>query len=149
MKEYQKNYWPLIVWALALLPAMLGAAALAERAGLDSRAMTALMMAVVVIMLIGLMWIILKGGYVYWINGGPSFEEAKAAGSEARREYARKHFDAMLKGGAAALTLLAAEYALGAHEMVMVLSVGVCVVIAAVSTIRIRWTEEGQDDSKN
>lgn len=142
MKEYQKTYWPLIVWALALLPLMLGTALLAEHAGLDSRAMTALMMAVVVIMLIGLMWIILKGGYVYWINGGPSFEEAKAAGSEARREYARKHLDAMRKGGAAALALLAAEYALGAHEILMILSVGVCVIIAAVSTIRIKWTNK-------
>lgn len=35
-----------------------------------------------VIAIDGLMWMIYVGEYSYWINGGPSFEEAKVAGSE-------------------------------------------------------------------
>lgn len=149
MKEYRKTYWPMILWALALTPAMLGSAALAERAGFDERGIVALMMAAVLIMLILLMWMIWKGGHVYWFNGGPSFEEAAAAGSEVRREYAWKHLAAMLKGSAVALILLAVGYFCGAHELLMVLLTGICVVAAAISTIRIKWPEVKQHDSKN
>jgi len=140
MKDYKKTYWPLALWCAALVPVMLGVSLPAERAGVDERGMVALMMTVVVLMLIGLMWIILRGEYVYWINGGPSFEEAKATGSEARREFARKHLVAMLKGGAAAIALTAAEYALGAHELAIVLSVSVCIIAAVIPMIGIKWT---------
>lgn len=142
MKEYKKTYWPLVAWCVALVPAMLGVSLPAERAGLDERGMVALMMGVVVLMMILLMWIILRGEYVYWINGGPSFEEAKAAGSEARRDFARKHLVAMLKGGAAAIALLAAEYAWGANEIVMVLSVSAGIIAAVIPMIRIKWNNK-------
>ena len=143
MKDYKKIYWPLIAWALALLPVMLGAAAIAERAGLGDRGMVAAMMVVVMLMLLLLMWMIWKGEYVYWFSGGPSFEEAKAACSKVRREYAWRHLAAMLKGCAAALALLAAGYFLGAHEVVMVLLTAVCIVASAVSTVKIRWAVNG------
>ena len=142
MKEYKKTFLPLILWSLALAPVMLGAMPLSEWLELSDRVMVALMMAAVIVMLLALFWLVWKGEYVYWINGGPSFEEAKAAGSEARREYARRHFTAMLKGGAAALVLLAAECFFGAHELVIVLSTGVCISAAAFSTIRIKWTNK-------
>jgi len=143
MKDYKKTYWPLIAWTLALLPVMLGAAAIAERAGLGDRGMVAAMMVVVMLMLLLLMWMIWKGEYVYWFSGGPSFEEAKAAGSEVRREYAWKHLIAMIRGCMAALVLLAVGYFLGMHEVVMVLLTAVCIVAAAVSTMKIRWVVNG------
>lgn len=149
MREYRKTYWSLVVWCLALLPVMLGSAKIAQNAGMDERGMTALMMVVVVLMLIGLMWIIKLGGYVYWINGGPSFEEAKAAGEEMRREYAQKHLSAMLKGGIAVAVLMAAEYFAGVHEIAMVLSAGVCIIVAALRMIPIRWQETEKHDSEN
>lgn len=145
MREYRKQWWPFAAWTLALLPVMIGAAEIAGRAGMDSRGIVAWMMIVVIAMLLLLLWMIWKGEYVYWISGGPSFEEAKAAGSEVRREYAWKHFSAMLKGGAAALILLAAECALKAHALVMLLSTAVCIVAAAVSTVKIRWREAEHD----
>lgn len=57
-------------------------------------------LAVLIILSIGLyilMLIIYKGEYVCWINGGPSYEEAKLAGSEKRKEYARAHLDKFFK----------------------------------------------------
>lgn len=149
MKEYRKTYLPFAAWLLALMPVMLGTAKLAEKARMDSRGIVALMMTAVVLMLMLLFRMIRKGGYVYWISGGPSFEQARDAGEAVRGEYAQKHFAAMLKGSAAALILLAAEYVLGAHEITMVLSVGVCIIAAAISTIRIRWPEGSEDDSEN
>ena len=148
MKEYRKTYKPLVGWTLALLPVMLGAAMLAEKAGLDDRGMIAMMMTVVVLMLLALMWTIWKGEFVYWINGGPSFEEAKAAGSEARREYAWRHLAAMLKGSAATLALMTAEWLLGAHELVMVLTVGAGIIASVIPMIKIKWPE-AKHDSQN
>lgn len=139
-KEYKKTYWPLALWCIALVPVMLGISLPAERAGVDERGVVALMMTVVALMLILLMWIIWKGEYVYWINGGPSFEEAKAAGSEARREFAWKHLAAISKGSAAVIALTAVEYAFKAHEIVICLSAGVCIIAAVVPMIRIKWT---------
>ena len=142
MKEYRKTYLPLIAWCLALVPVMLGAVWFAEWLNCNDGIMIAMMMAAVIVMLLALFWMICKGEHVYWINGGPSFEEARDAGSEARREYARKHLRAMFKGCVIALVLLAAECCIGANEMIMVLSTGVCVVWAAVSTISIKWTNK-------
>lgn len=149
MKEYRKRYWPLVVWALALTPAMIGAAKAAEGFGLDDRVVVAVMMAAVTLMLLVLFWMIWKGGYVYWINGGPSYEQARDAGGDVRREYAGRHFKAMLKGCICALALLAAECVLGVYALWMILSAGVCIIASAISTIRIRWTEEDQSGSKN
>lgn len=145
MKEYRKTYQPLILWCLLLLPVMLSAVPAAGWLGWNERAMIALMMAFVVVMLLVLFWMIWKGEHVYWINGGPSFEEAKAAGSEARRDYAWKHFAAILKGSLAAMVLLAAGCFFGVHEIVIVLLAGVCIVAAALSTIRIEWTVSKND----
>lgn len=142
MKEYRKTYWPLIVWALALTPVMIGAAKWAEAAHWGDCGMVALMMTAVLIMLLLLFWIIWKGGYVYWINGGPDFEQARDAGREARNRYAWAHLKAMLKGCGVAFVLLAVECSFGAHELLMVLSTCVCIIAAAISTVRIRWMEE-------
>jgi hypothetical protein len=106
------------------------------------------MMAAAVVMLLALFGMIWKGEYVYWISGGPSFEQAQAADSTVRREYAWKHLLAMLKGSAAALVLLAVECLFGVHEIITVLTVGVCVSAAAISTCKIRWAVN-EDDSKD
>ena len=142
MKEYKKTYWPLIAWCLAMVPAMLAVMPASELFGMGQRETMALMMAIIVLMLLLLFWMVWKGEYVYWINGGPSFEEAKAAGSEVRREYARKHLEVMFRGSAAAVVLLIAECVLGAHELVICLSASACIVAAVIPMIRIKWTRE-------
>lgn len=139
MREYKKSYTPLILWSIVLTPAMVAAGMLSESMGMNDRSIVAVSMLTVIVMLLVLMWIIWKGEYVYWINGGPSFEQAKAVGSEKRRDYAWRHFAAILKGSAIALVLLTAEYFLKAHVLVMILSTAVCIIAAAISTARIKW----------
>lgn len=139
MREYKKSYTPLILWSIVLTPAMVAAGMLSESIGMNDRSIVAVSMLTVIVMLLVLMWIIWKGEYVYWINGGPSFEQAKAVGSEKRRDYAWRHFAAILKGSAIALVLLTAEYFLKAHVLVMILSTAVCIIAAAISTARIKW----------
>lgn len=118
---------------------MVAAGMLSESMGMNDRSIVAVSMLTVIVMLLVLMWIIWKGEYVYWINGGPSFEQAKAVGSEKRRDYAWRHFAAILKGSAIALVLLTTEYFLKAHVLVMILSTAVCIIAAAISTARIKW----------
>lgn len=149
MKEYRRTYWPFAVWLIALVPALGGAALIAERAGLDGRGMTASAMAALLAMMALLFGMVWKGEYVYWISGGPSFEQARAAGSAVRRAYALRHLDRILQGCLAALLLLAAECAFGAGELAMILSVAACIVAAGVSMVKIRWPEENEYDSKH
>ena len=139
MREYKKSYTPLILWSIVLTPAMVAAGMLSESMGMNDRSIVAVSMLTVIVMLLVLMWIIWKGEYVYWITGGPSFEQAKAVGSEKRRDYAWRHFAAILKGSAIALVLLTAEYFLKAHVLVMILSTAVCIIAAAISTASIKW----------
>ena len=54
MKEYRKTYQPLILWCLLLLPVMLSAVPAAGWLGWNERAMIALMMAFMVVMLLGM-----------------------------------------------------------------------------------------------
>lgn len=144
-RAYEKRYWPLVLWLIALVAGMIGSAELADRAGLSGRGMTAVSMTALILLLAALFVLIWKGEYVYWINGGPDYDQAKAAGSDHRRAYAWQHLRAMLLGGLAALVILAAEYCCGANELAMILSVGACVAVAAVSTTRIHWTEERKE----
>ena len=144
-RAYEKRYWPLVLWLIALVAGMIGSAELAGGAGLSGRGMTAASMMALILLLAALFVMIWKGEYVYWISGGPDYDQAKAAGSEHRRAYAWLHFRAMLLGGLVALAVLAVEYCCGANELTMILSVGACVVAAAVSTTRIHWTEERKE----
>ena len=148
MKEYRKTYAPLILWCLALILVMLGAVKTAVWLGWGDGETVALMLAAVPIMLIALLWMIRKGEFVYWLSGGPSFDEAEKIDSAERREYSRKHLAPMQKGCWIALALLVAECFLGAHALVMVLSVGICIIAEAFFTLRIRW-EAHEDDSEN
>ena len=144
-RAYEKRYWPFVLWLIALVAGMTGTAELAGRAGLSGRGMTAASMAALILLLAALFVLIWKGEYVYWISGGPDYDQAKAAGSDRRRAYAWQHLRAMLLGGLAALVILALECFCGANELTMILSVGACVIAAAVSTTRIHWTEERKE----
>ena len=85
MKAYRKRYWPLALWCIALVPVMMLGFYGAQWLGLDELASTAVMMLSMNLALDGLFVLIWAGEYVYWINGGPDYEGAKAAAREARR----------------------------------------------------------------
>lgn len=135
MKAYRKTYKPLILWCIAL-PAVLLAISLLPIA--NGAMLTRLTLLTMVVMLILLMAIIYFGEYVYWINGGPTFEQARAADSQTRKAYAWAHLRAFLWSGAASFALITisciAHWPIG----VDITGVCLCVIIAAFSTIRIQ-----------
>ncbi len=86
--EYRKSYKGLVLWlvgytALSLAPTLLPEG---TDPGIEIRLVLALTAAAVA----GLMAIIWKTESVYWING-TSFEQARDAGSDRRREFAAAH----------------------------------------------------------
>lgn len=89
-KEYIKTYKPLIAWLIGFPIMIIFITRFIDSSEKISVLISLLMM---VISLYILMLIIYKGQYVYWINGGPNYEEAKIAGSEKRKQYAKAHLD--------------------------------------------------------
>ena len=146
MKEYRKHYWPLALWCVLLVPVMMLGFYGAQWLGMDELASIAVMMLSMNLALVGLFVLIRRGEYVYWINGGPDFEQAKASTSAVRREYARKHLLCVLKGTAASALLMAVMYARRASEVAMVVLPTVCIVVSAFSTMKIKWTEERKEE---
>lgn len=96
MKDYQKTYKPFLLWiglfvvVITIIPLCL------EHVLPPFMDVMDLILYITVIMVDVLFYMVYKGEYVYWINGGPSFEEAKEAGSECRKEYAFLHLRVFL-----------------------------------------------------
>ena len=87
------------------------------------------------------MLIIYIGEYVYWINGGPNYKEAKLAGSEKRKEYAKAHLDIFLK-----MMLMSFLYGILSllfkfSIWVDILLISLIVIIAAFLTIPIKFNK--------
>ena len=87
----------------------------------------------------GLMVMIYAGEYVYWINGGPSFEEAKAAGSEKRKAYAAAHLSVFLKMTLVCCVYLVISSFLRLPMGIDIVVISSAVVVAAIKTMSIRF----------
>ena len=135
--EYIKTYKPLAIWlgayvaVLAALPATLFSA-------LPGGMLTSAMLACVYLGLLALFILIHQGGYVYWINGGPSFEEARDAGEENRRAYAWEHLKRFMLAGAALIPYLVLASILRWPAWLNIVVFGAVVISAALSTVNIR-----------
>ena len=86
--EYRKSYKGLVLWLVGYMALSLAPALLPE--GTDPGIEIRLVLALTAAAVAGLMAIIWKTESVYWING-TSFEQARDAGSDRRREFAAAH----------------------------------------------------------
>jgi len=146
MKEYKKQYWPFGVWLLSLAAILTVVGVVGAQFELSAMAISVMLMSAVLALVISLFALIWAGEYVYWINGGPTFEQAKAATSEKRKEYAWRHLRPMLKCSAASVLMMAVVCFLKWPEWLMIAAVTLSIVAAAVSTIRVRWTDERKEE---
>ncbi|MBC3900373.1 hypothetical protein GH811_12165 [Acetobacterium malicum] len=145
-QSYKKTYKPLILWMIlfiavcTLIPMLINQIfeqlfQITWGEGGEVRVILMFM----VISIDGLMWMIYAGEYVYWINGGPSFEEAKAAGSEKRKAYAGAHLRVFLK-----MTLVCCVYIVISSffrlpMLIDIVVIASAIVAAAIKTIPIRF----------
>ena len=131
LKKSYKGFW---IWILMFVLVSLGCAFLPiESVAVISR----IEMNICVIAIAVLAFMIYKTEAVYWYNG-TTYEEAVKAGSERRKEFARRHF--VRFGGFAAIFLVASV-------MMHILKVGfgadifvgtIGMVVLAISTINIK-----------
>lgn len=145
-QSYKKTYKPLILWMIlfiavcTLIPMLINQIfeqlfQITWGEGAEVRVILMFM----VISIDGLMWMIYAGEYVYWINGGPSFEEAKAAGSGKRKAYAGAHLRVFLK-----MTLVCCVYIVISSffrlpMLIDIVVIASAIVAAAIKTIPIRF----------
>lgn len=139
-KEYRKTYRPFIVWILLLFTVLLVAGIL-PAPFVSGETLTRLTVIATLIMLDVLMIIIYRGEYVYWINGGPSFEQARDAGSAARKAYALAHLKPFLWATLIAAVLMTASALLNWPVWIDALGACAALVTAALSTVRIKFSK--------
>ena len=84
--EYRKSYRGFALWLAGYVAAMIAPVLL----DVDASLMTRLSLNICALGLPALCGLMLRTERVYWING-TSFEQARDAGSERRREFARAH----------------------------------------------------------
>lgn len=145
-QSYKKTYKPLVLWMIlfiavcALMPTLINRILqqlfqITWGAGAEVRMILIFM----VIAIDGLMWMIYAGEYVYWINGGPSFAEAKAAGSEKRKAYAGAHLSVFLKTTVVCCVYLLISSFFRLPMGIDIFLVSSAIVVAAIKTMPIRF----------
>lgn len=126
MKEYKKSYKGFVFWLMGFCLACCGCVFLPDT---TTQISVAFVDNVMVLGCFILSFIIYKTEYVYWYNG-TSYEEAKAAGSVRRKQYARRH---MKRFGYFALGFLAYSIV----SVVIGIPYGIDISVAAVGLISV------------
>ena len=136
--EYIKTYKPLAIW-LGVFAAVIIALPLALFASIPGGVLTSAMLACLYLGLLALFILIHQGGYVYWISGGPSFEEARDAGEENRRAYAWEHLKRFMLTGAALMPYLVLSSVFAWPAWINIVVTGAALIAASMSTVNIRF----------
>lgn len=132
--ELKKSYKGFVLWMIAFTVALLALCFLpTEDGGLITRLICIEMTVGVAL----LAYIVYRTEYVYWYNG-TSYEEAVEAGSERRKDFARKHLERFAWCAAACLLYSLAAHALGWSFWIDMCVHCIALVAAAVSTIKIK-----------
>lgn len=137
-QEYQKTYKPLSGW-LILLFAVLLAVGILPAPFVSGETLTRMTMLATLLMVDGLMLIIWRGEYVYWLNSGPTFEQARDAGSEARKAYALAHLKPFLWATPPVCLLMILSLRLAWPAWIDITCTCAALIIADLSTIRIKF----------
>lgn len=140
-KAYKKTYKGLCIWMILFVLAGSTISIILSGFVADGKLLTNVTLLVVVAFLDLLMFIIYKGEYIYWINGGPDYEKARKATSEQRKAYAWKHLKAFLIASVIFLLYLGISFARRFSIWVDILIFAAVVIAAAISTIFVKMDE--------
>lgn len=143
---YVKTYKPLLIWLAAFL-AVLAAIPLSLGWFIPESILTPAMLCCIYLGILALFILIHQGGYVYWINGGPTFEEARDADEAHRRAYAWEHLKRFLAAGAPLIPYLVVSSIFNWPTWLDIIIFGAAVISAALSTVRIRFAPQ-QEETK-
>ena len=134
--ELKKSYKGLVLWMLGYLVLCFGPIPFLPDE-MDVGLVTRYFMNITTLDMALLAWIILKKEAVYWYNG-TEFEEAVKAGSERRKEFARKHFRVFFRFALLYLVFTLLMVLLNAPFWIDIVVGTIGLIAAAVSTIRFK-----------
>lgn len=135
MKEYKKNYKPLVVFFITLITSLLAGIFAAGKFFPDSSMRVTVIILNVALPL--LTFIIYKTGYVYWYNG-VSFEEAQKATEEQRKAYAKAHLKRFSISSAIFLIFTIISILAGFPHWIDFAVGTLALIITAISTVNIK-----------
>lgn len=138
-KKQKKKFWPLAVWLLCFVAAMAGVPVLLSAVyPLGGDAQMRVSMGVLLVSVMCLMLLIHRGGYAYWVNGGPTYAQA-ASDPAATRAYTKAHLVLFAKGTGAGMAYLLLSGLVGAPAWLTILVTGGTLAATAFFSMRIRW----------
>lgn len=155
-ENYEKDFKPFLIWLIAFMIGMNGFPMLVKvLLEMTSAMQTKLSIILLLVALLALYYIVYRGESVYFLPGGPTFREAKEAGSERRKAYAKKCLGGMLKACALTVLFLVISMFLGLAGLYDWIVAGACIgaVIVAGSKDRpeyfmMKKEEESQEEVK-
>lgn len=138
-----KTYKPLLLWFVGFIAISTTIPIALERyCNISENALTKIILFLMVFSVDILMALIYKGEYVYWINGGPSYEEAKKAGREKCKKYAYAHLKIFLKISLLSIIYLIVSYIFHWNIWLDIVVISILIIIAAIMTIPIKFEND-------
>lgn len=132
--KLKKSYKGFVIWLVGYMVALMSLSFLPAE---DGALLVRLMMNMTTAALAILAYVIYRTEQIYWYNG-VEYEEAVQAGSERRKEYARRHFTRFANTAGLYLAYTLVSCLLNLHFGVDIAVACVAITAAALSTIRIK-----------
>lgn len=141
-----KTYKPLVIWFIVFVAVMcIMPALLAFR--IPDAHLTLVTITCVYLGLLALFLIIHAGGYVYWINGGPTYEQARDAGEQARHLYSLEHLCRFALAGILWMIYMPFSIINDWTAWIDIIAFGVIILGAARSTMHIKFAQSKEEQA--
>lgn len=137
--HYKKTYKPFVIWFILMMAGSMVVPVLLEGLGLSEKALVKVLLILTIAALDILMYIIYHGEYVYWINGGPRYEEAAKAESARRKAYAGAHLRIFLMMTGMCILYMLISWLAHFGVWLDILVITLAIFIAAVRTMPIKF----------
>lgn len=148
-KEYKKTYLPLILWIILYTVIIVATVLILDKyIILTNKTLTDITCIITIISLDILFYIMYRGEYAYWMNGGPNFEKAKEAGSKARKGYLLAHLKVFIKMTILCFLYLIASYIFKISYWIDFIVFLIAVIIAVFVTIPIKLENYTKADNR-
>lgn len=142
-RNTSKTYKPLLLWMVGFIAiSTILPIALEHYCNISENALIKIILFIMIFSVDSLMWLIYYGGYVYWISGGPSYEEARKAGTEKCKRYAYAHIMIVLKVSVVSIIYLIASYIFHWNIWLDIVVILILIIAAAIMTIPIKFERD-------
>ena len=137
--DLKKSYKGLVLWGILLISSSVTAAIIFDKI-LPEKYMLYSSFSLTIIFINILFYIIYKTEYIYWING-VTYEDARKATSEGRKEFAGKHLEKFVNATLMWGLYGIAKYFFGINLIWDTFAFLMILIPSAISTVRIKLNQ--------